>query len=224
MPKSDALGLPEPVRKGEVAPAELVEAAIIRIDKLNPTLNAVVHKLYDIGRKAAQTVDRNAPFAGVPFLMKDAVFPCDSACGFRQQLRHDPSILLAEPFGGCRHRTMSRRQDARPEWNGGRERNGPQCRPPAQGEDIALDDPCDAAMSGGRAECRRGTDLDRGRKGLLRAIERGGDPLADRRLRGKGDEGLIAQVAWPDAFCRSKGMAARYHNAHRRLAEVFGLQ
>src|SRR5690349_18270429 len=79
-------------------------------------------------------------------------------------------------------------------------------------------------MRGGGAECRRRADLDRGTKGLLRSIEGRGDPLADRRLRGKGDEGLIAQVAGTDAFCRSKEMAARYHDAHRRLAEVFGLQ
>lgn len=69
--QADALDLAAMVHKGEVAPVELVEAAVTLIDRLNPKLNAVVHKLYDIGRKAAETVDRKAPFAGVPFLLKE---------------------------------------------------------------------------------------------------------------------------------------------------------
>jgi amidase len=68
---SDALGLAALVRKGEVSPVETVEAAVTLIERLNPQLNAVIHKLYDMGRKAAPTVDRNAPFAGVPFLLKE---------------------------------------------------------------------------------------------------------------------------------------------------------
>lgn len=37
----DATALAELVRRGEVAPIELVEAAIGRIERLNPNLNAV---------------------------------------------------------------------------------------------------------------------------------------------------------------------------------------
>lgn len=69
--ESDALALAELVHKGEVSPAELVETAITVIDRLNPTLNAVIHRLYDMGRERAANVDRNAPFAGVPFLLKE---------------------------------------------------------------------------------------------------------------------------------------------------------
>ena len=43
----DAIGLAELVRKGEVHPTELVEAAIERIERYNPALNAVIDKLYD---------------------------------------------------------------------------------------------------------------------------------------------------------------------------------
>ncbi|PSJ55986.1 amidase [Kumtagia ephedrae] len=68
---SDGLALAGLVRKGEVSPGELVEAAVATIEKLNPELNAVVHKLYDIGRMAAVAVDREAPFAGVPYLLKE---------------------------------------------------------------------------------------------------------------------------------------------------------
>lgn len=69
--ESDGLGLAELVNRGEVSPAELVEAAIVEIEKLNPALNAVIHKLYDMGREAAETVDRKALFAGVPYLLKE---------------------------------------------------------------------------------------------------------------------------------------------------------
>ncbi len=69
--ESDALGLAGLVRSNEVSPAELVEAAATLIDRLNPGLNAVIHQLYDMGRAAAATIDHNAPFAGVPFLLKE---------------------------------------------------------------------------------------------------------------------------------------------------------
>ncbi len=66
----DAVALAELVRGGQVAPVELVEAAIRRIEQRNPTLNAVIHRLYDTARAAA--VDPpEGPFRGVPMLVKD---------------------------------------------------------------------------------------------------------------------------------------------------------
>ncbi len=67
----DGLGLGELVRKKEVKPTELVEEAIGRIEKLNPQLNAVIHKMYELARKAADRDMPDGPFKGVPFLMKD---------------------------------------------------------------------------------------------------------------------------------------------------------
>jgi amidase len=67
----DGLGLAELVRKKEVGAPELAEEAISRIEKHNPALNAVVLKLYDVGRAAAKS-PVGGPFAGVPFLLKDA--------------------------------------------------------------------------------------------------------------------------------------------------------
>ena len=55
--KYDALGLAELVRKKKVSPVELCEEAIDRIEKLNPKLNAVIHKLYD----QALSLLNNAP-------------------------------------------------------------------------------------------------------------------------------------------------------------------
>ena len=67
----DGLGLAELIRTRQVSVAEVLEAAIARIELLNPTLNAVVTKVYDEARGEARALDREAPFAGVPFLLKD---------------------------------------------------------------------------------------------------------------------------------------------------------
>lgn len=61
------------VRLGEVSPAELVEAAIAAVERLNPAVNAVVLKMYDEARAHARGVNRDAPFAGVPMLLKDVL-------------------------------------------------------------------------------------------------------------------------------------------------------
>jgi amidase len=67
----DGLGLAALVRSKEVSPDEVLEAAIGRIEALNPTLNAVVARAYDAARAAAPNGSGDAPFAGVPFLLKD---------------------------------------------------------------------------------------------------------------------------------------------------------
>jgi amidase len=69
--KYDGLGLAELVRKKEVKPNELVEEAISRIERLNPQLNAVIYKMYELARQAADKDLPDGPFKGVPFLMKD---------------------------------------------------------------------------------------------------------------------------------------------------------
>ena len=67
----DGLGLAELIRTRQVSVAEVLEAAIARIEHLNPSLNAVVTKVYDEARGEARALDYAAPFAGVPFLLKD---------------------------------------------------------------------------------------------------------------------------------------------------------
>lgn len=67
----DGLGLAELVRRGEVSPAELAEAAIERIERHNGVLNAVVYKAYDEAREVAAGDLPEGPFKGVPFLIKD---------------------------------------------------------------------------------------------------------------------------------------------------------
>jgi amidase len=60
------------VAKGEVTPSELLEAAIQRIEKSNPLLNAVIMEWFDHARSVAADPDLpHGPFRGVPFLLKD---------------------------------------------------------------------------------------------------------------------------------------------------------
>lgn len=66
----DGLALAELVRTKEVKPAELVEAAIERIERHNPQLNAVVFEGFADARAMAATEPSGA-FAGVPMLLKD---------------------------------------------------------------------------------------------------------------------------------------------------------
>lgn len=67
----DGLGLAELVRKREVTPAELLDAAIARIERHNGQLNAVTYKAYDEARAVAAGDVPDGPFKGVPFLIKD---------------------------------------------------------------------------------------------------------------------------------------------------------
>ncbi|MBC7247453.1 MAG: amidase [Actinobacteria bacterium] len=67
----DATAQAELVRKKEVKPIELVEAAIERVERLNPQLNAVITPMYEQARKEAQGKLPEGPFTGVPFLLKD---------------------------------------------------------------------------------------------------------------------------------------------------------
>lgn len=71
----DGVGLAQLVRKGEVSPAELTEAAITRIERHNPKLNAVVFKAYGDARGQAANSLPDGPFRGVPFLIKDLAMP-----------------------------------------------------------------------------------------------------------------------------------------------------
>jgi len=60
------------VADGEATPVELVEAAVERIERDDPALNAVVMRWFDHARAtAADPSLPRGPFRGVPFLLKD---------------------------------------------------------------------------------------------------------------------------------------------------------
>jgi amidase len=65
----DATAQAELVRGGDASAAELVGAAIERIERIDPALNAVIHRRFE--RALAEAPDVTGPFAGVPILMKD---------------------------------------------------------------------------------------------------------------------------------------------------------
>jgi amidase len=67
----DATAQAELVRSGEIAPRELIDAAIARIERVDPLLNAVVAPLFDEARALASGTLPQGPLCGVPFLMKD---------------------------------------------------------------------------------------------------------------------------------------------------------
>ena len=59
------------VRTEQVKAVELVEAAIERIEALDPTVNAVVMRWFDHARSVAADGPTDGAFPGVPFLLKD---------------------------------------------------------------------------------------------------------------------------------------------------------
>ncbi|HKC99678.1 MAG TPA: amidase [Methylomirabilota bacterium] len=67
----DATGLADLVRRRQISPGELLDAAIARVEARNGAVNAVTMPLYDYGRAAIAQGLPDGPFTGVPFLMKD---------------------------------------------------------------------------------------------------------------------------------------------------------
>jgi amidase len=76
----DATGLAALVRRKEVSPSELVEAAIERVESRNPRLNAVISRTYDRARQQARGEVADGPFRGVPFLLKDMLAVDGGVC------------------------------------------------------------------------------------------------------------------------------------------------
>ncbi len=74
----DATALAQLIRAQQLSPLEAVEAAIARIEALNPHLNAVITPLFETARQRAAAPDLpDGPFRGVPLLLKD--FLCQTA-------------------------------------------------------------------------------------------------------------------------------------------------
>ena len=67
----DATGLAQLVRDKETTALELCEAAIARIEAINPKINAVIHTMFDEALQVAAGPLPDGPFTGVPFLLKD---------------------------------------------------------------------------------------------------------------------------------------------------------
>ncbi|MDN5895046.1 MAG: amidase [Nocardioides sp.] len=66
----DTVGLVGELQSGRVSALEAVEAAIARIEKVNPDLNGLAYRAFDRARVEAQQPD-DGFFSGVPTLVKD---------------------------------------------------------------------------------------------------------------------------------------------------------
>lgn len=87
----DGLGLAELVARKQVKPEELIEAALAAVEKVNPKLNAVLQTLPDEARAEIAKGLPNAPFAGVPFMIKELVLHAKG-------VRCDQGSKLAQGF------------------------------------------------------------------------------------------------------------------------------
>ncbi|WP_350562590.1 amidase [Psychrobacter sp. CAL346-MNA-CIBAN-0220] len=70
----DALGLAALVNSKQVSAKELLDAAVDQANKLNPKLNAIIHRFDERAYNAAQAGLPAGSFTGVPYLLKDLSF------------------------------------------------------------------------------------------------------------------------------------------------------
>ena len=77
----DAIGQADLLRRGELSALELVDAAIARVEALNPRLNCIATPMFEEARTRAKGKLPSGPLSGVPFLVKDLGQPC---AGVRQ--------------------------------------------------------------------------------------------------------------------------------------------
>ncbi|MBI1765058.1 MAG: amidase [Acidobacteria bacterium] len=84
----DATGLAELIRQKKITPLELVEDTLRRIEHVNPQLNLVLTKNFDVekARARAKASLGDGPFAGVPILLKNIVEYKDADIDFGSRL------------------------------------------------------------------------------------------------------------------------------------------
>jgi amidase len=83
----DGLALAGLVKGRAVSAAELLQAALQRVERLNPQLNAIVTPLVDAARKSIARGVPNGAFEGVPFVVKELVASvAGAATTFRPRL------------------------------------------------------------------------------------------------------------------------------------------
>jgi amidase len=99
----DATAQADLVRRGELTPKDLVDAAIARIEAVNPQLDAVIRTRFDQARTEAAGDLPDGPFRGVPILFKDigctvAGEPTAFGLGPLRDLAWPVTSYLAEQF------------------------------------------------------------------------------------------------------------------------------
>lgn len=103
----DALGQAELIKKKELSPKELLEFTYERIDRLNPSLNAVIWTDRERALAHAESgppgSDPDKPFYGVPFLLKDLMAqdagqPCSYSSKNLKDWRPDQDAELVRRY------------------------------------------------------------------------------------------------------------------------------
>ena len=198
---TDAVGQAELVRTGEVSPTELVDAAIARIEAVDPQVHAVVSERFEAARAEAAGPLPDGPFRGVPFLLKNltvevAGYPLDDGMRFLADARlpqhRHRSARATVPRRRARHARAHQHARARPaaDDRAGGARPDPQpvgARPHPRWIERRL---------GRRGRGRHGRDGARQRRGRLHPHP--GVVLRSRRAQ-----------ADPRAACRAAGPATR---------------
>ncbi|OWY21845.1 amidase [Sphingobacteriales bacterium UPWRP_1] len=87
---SDATAIAESIANEKISAAEVVEAAILRAERVNPALNAIVLKTYEDARNYSKSVRKGA-FYGVPAFIKDN----DNLAGYPTQM--GTGVFRAKP-------------------------------------------------------------------------------------------------------------------------------
>ena len=67
----DGMGLAELVKRKQISPTALIDAAIDGIEQVNPQLNCVVQTLRKQAMSDLKVAPKSSPFYGVPFLVKE---------------------------------------------------------------------------------------------------------------------------------------------------------
>jgi amidase len=67
----DAVGLADLIRRQEVTATEVLDAAIARCETVDPHVNAVVVRHFELAREFIRAGLPAGKFTGVPFLLKD---------------------------------------------------------------------------------------------------------------------------------------------------------
>lgn len=92
---SDAVGLVQRIQTGEVSIPEVIEAAIARVERVDPVLNAMAFTDFDRARAEARH-PRGGYFAGVPTAVKDNV----DVAGMPTQDGTDAFVARTAPVDG----------------------------------------------------------------------------------------------------------------------------
>jgi amidase len=66
--RCDATALAQLISRGDIDTGELLDTCIALIERHNPELNGVIHKLYDFAQLHLKNLPVSAPFSGVPLL------------------------------------------------------------------------------------------------------------------------------------------------------------